>query len=109
LGAIKVYSDTVDTYDEASEDLLHRFASQAAIFVSNLQTVQAAKNLSGELRETLRGRDAIAIARGVVMARKALDADSGYRHLMDLSRRVRIPVRELAERIISEPDRFDID
>jgi GAF domain-containing protein len=109
LGAIKVYSDTIDTYDEASEDLLHRFASQAAIFVSNLQTVQAAKNLSDELRETLRGRDAIAIARGVVMARKALDADSGYRHLMDLSRRVRIPVRELAERIISEPDRFDID
>jgi transcriptional regulator with GAF, ATPase, and Fis domain len=109
LGAIKVYSDTVDTYDEASEDLLHRFAAQAAIFVSNMQTVQAAKNLSGGLRETLMGRDAIAIARGVVMARKALDADSGYRHLMDLSRRARIPIRELAERIISEPHRFDID
>jgi GAF domain-containing protein len=107
LGAIKVYSGNPDAYDEVSEDLLRRFASQAAIFVSNLRTVQAAKDLSDQLRDTLRGRETIAIARGVLMAREDLDADNAYRHLMRLSRRAHIPIRELAERIKAAPDSLD--
>jgi GAF domain-containing protein len=101
LGAIKVYSTATSTYDEASEDILRRFAAQAAILVSNVQTVQAAKQLSAQLRETLREREVIAMARGLVMARKGLDPDAAYRHLIGLSRRARIPVRELADRIVS--------
>jgi GAF domain-containing protein len=42
VGAIKVYSRVADAYGEEDEDLLRRFADQAAIFVSNLQTTQAA-------------------------------------------------------------------
>jgi GAF domain-containing protein len=99
LGAIKVYSTAASTYDGASEDILRRFAAQAAILVSNVQTVQAARQLSAQLRETLRDREVIAMARGMVMARKGLDSDAAYRHLIGLSRRSRIPVRELANRI----------
>jgi hypothetical protein len=101
LGAIKVYSTAAAAYDETSEDILRRFAEQAAIFVSNVQTVEAGRALSASLRETLRAREVIAIAKGLVMARKGLDHDAAYRHLMALSHSARIPVRQLAERIVS--------
>ncbi|MGY4646510.1 GAF and ANTAR domain-containing protein [Mycobacterium sp. URHB0021] len=108
LGAIKVYSTAVATFDGTSQDILGRFADQAAILVSNLQTVEAAKQLSAQLQETLRGREVIAIARGVVMARKQLDHDAAYRYLISLSHRARIPVRQLAERIVcSDTGRSD--
>jgi GAF domain-containing protein len=101
LGAIKVYSTAASTYDERSEDILRRFADQAAVLLSNVRTVQAAKQFSAQLQETLRGREVIAIARGLVMARKELDPEAAYRYLIGLSQRTRTPVRQLAEQIVT--------
>jgi GAF domain-containing protein len=110
LGAIKVYSLTTGSYDATSEDILRRFADQAAVLLSNVRTVQAAKQFSAQLQETLRGRETIAIARGVVMARKQLDQDAAYRYLLALSHRTRVPVRELAEKMVTFGSvRTDID
>jgi GAF domain-containing protein len=101
LGAIKVYSTAVAAYDGTSEGILRRFADQAAILISNVQTAQAAKQLSAQLQETLTGRQVIAIATGVVMARKQLDHDAAYRYLIGLSHRARLPIRLLAAQIVS--------
>jgi GAF domain-containing protein len=101
FGAVKVYSSTPAAYDERSEDLLRRFADQAAIFVSNVHTAQTAQRIGDELKKTLWSRDVIATARGIVMARKGLDSDGANRQLFALARRARIPLRELAERIVA--------
>lgn len=61
-GAIKVYSTEVDSFDERDEDLLRRFGEQAAVFVANVRTVEAATRLSNDLKETLRTRDLVAMA-----------------------------------------------
>jgi AmiR/NasT family two-component response regulator len=37
----------------------------------------------------------------VVMARKHLDSDAAYRHLISLSHRARLPLRQLAEQIVT--------
>jgi transcriptional regulator with GAF, ATPase, and Fis domain len=100
-GAVKVYSTTAGTYDARSEDLLHRFASQAAIFVANVHTAQSTQRIGDELRQTLHRRDVIATARGMVMARKGLDYERAYRQLMALARQARLPLSELAERMVS--------
>jgi GAF domain-containing protein len=103
LGAMKVYSTVADAYGENDEKLLRRFADHAAIFVGNLQTAQAAEHVSELLKETLNSRDVIATARGIVMVQQRLDVDGAYRHLMTLAQRARLPLRQLAERIVDDP------
>jgi GAF domain-containing protein len=102
-GAVKVYSATADAYDERGEDLLRRFADQAAIFVSNVHLSQSAQRISDELKATLRSRDVIAKATGIMMARRSMDSDRAYRQLLWLARRARMPLSELAERIVASP------
>jgi GAF domain-containing protein len=104
-GAIKVYSAAPGSYDDHAEDLLHRFAGQAAIFVSNVHTAQAAQRIGDELKQTLRSRDAIATARGMVMARTGVDSEQAYRQLVLLADRSRIPLSQLAERMVAAPAR----
>jgi GAF domain-containing protein len=100
LGAIKVYSTQVDAFDERDEDLLRRFGEQAAIFVANVQTVEAATHLSDNLKETLRNRDLVAMARGMVMARRRVGPEEAFRHLMTESHRARRLLRDVAETIV---------
>lgn len=100
FGAMKVYSTEVDAFDERAEGLLRRFGTQAAIFVANVQTVEGARRLSEDLKETLRTRDLIAMARGVVMARRGVDPEEAFRDLMAESHRTRRPLRDVAETIV---------
>jgi transcriptional regulator with GAF, ATPase, and Fis domain len=104
-GAIKVYAKSAEAYDERAEDLLSRLADQAAIFVSNVHIAQSAKRIGDDVKTTLRTRDVIATATGIVMARKGLDHDRAYRQLASLARSARIPLKELAERMVAAPDR----
>lgn len=82
LGAIKVYSTATDAYSDRDADLLRRFATQAAIFVSNVQTMQVAGQMSDTLKQTLRSRDVLAMARGIVMARNHISPDEAFRRLV---------------------------
>jgi transcriptional regulator with GAF, ATPase, and Fis domain len=101
IGAIKVYSTAVEAFDEHDEDILRRFAMQAAIFVGNVQTVRAAEHLSDQLKESLRSRDLIAMARGIVMARRGVGPDEAFRELTAESRRSRLLVRDVAAHIVA--------
>jgi GAF domain-containing protein len=103
-GAIKVYSTSVASYDERAEDVLHRFAAQAAIFVANVHTAQAAERVGDELKNTLRSRDVIATATGMTMARRRLNSEQAYRQLVWLARSAHLPLSELAERMVTAPD-----
>jgi GAF domain-containing protein len=103
MGAIKVYSRLAEAYSDRDEDLLRRFATQAAIFVSNVQAVQAAEHLSDSLKETLRFRDLLATARGVVIARRGVGVEDANRHLITESYRSRRLIRDVAQRIVASP------
>jgi GAF domain-containing protein len=103
LGAIKVYSTAVEAFDERDGDLLRRFGEQAAIFVGNVLTVRAAARLSDQLKETLKFRDLIAMARGILMARRGISADEAFRELMAESYRTRRLVRDVAADIVASP------
>lgn len=101
LGAIKVYSTTLDAYDDHAEDLLRRFADQAAIFVGNVKTVRSAERLSEQLKETLRSRDLIATARGILMARLGIGSAEAFRELAMESHRTHRLVGDVAARIVA--------
>jgi GAF domain-containing protein len=103
MGAMKVYSTRADAYGDREEDLLRRFATQAAIFVGNVQAVQAAEHMSGTLQDTLRFRDVLAMARGVLMARRGIGVEDANRLLITESYRSRRLIREVAEQIVASP------
>jgi GAF domain-containing protein len=100
-GAIKVYAQAAQAYDERAEDLLRRLADQAAIFVSNVHTARSVQRIKQDVEATLRSRDVIATATGIVMSRKNLEYELAYRHLLSLARETRTPLKELAELMVA--------
>ncbi|AYA25343.1 ANTAR domain-containing protein [Rhodococcus rhodochrous J3] len=101
LGALKVYSTRPHVYTADSEDILGRFADQAAILLANMHTLSEAEALEERLLQALRDRDLIATAKGIVMLRENLDADRAVQRLLELSAQRRIAVREVAAEIVA--------
>lgn len=101
LGALKVCSDRPHAYTSDSEEILGRFAEQAAILVANMHLFSAAEALDERLRRVLHDRDLIAIAKGIVMLRENVDADRAVQRLLASSARQRIAVREVAAEIVA--------
>ncbi len=85
LGAMKVYADQPGTFDAASEQRLLLFAAQSAIFVSQLQTSERAEQLSDGMRQAIRGRDEISMAKGLLMGRNGVDEETAFRVLLSRS------------------------
>jgi GAF domain-containing protein len=82
LGALKVYADEPGTFGADGEQRLLLFAAQSAIFVANLQTRERAQRCSDAMRQAIRGRDSINMAKGLLMGRNAVDEDTAFRALL---------------------------
>jgi GAF domain-containing protein len=105
LGAIKVYADQPRTFDRHSEQLLTLFSAQAAILVANVQTYERAKRLSEGMREAFRGRDAVSIAKGILMGRHSVDEDTAFAMLMSRAEQDGTPLVQAAQSIIDSAGR----
>ncbi|GAA1348797.1 GAF and ANTAR domain-containing protein [Saccharothrix algeriensis] len=106
LGAMKVYASGPGAYGEREEHLLTMFATQAAILLDNLRTSEDARRVSDDLRRALRGRDVVALAKGVVMARDGVDERAAFLVLADLARRRGTTLRRACEHLVrSAPGR----
>jgi GAF domain-containing protein len=83
LGAIKVYGEHPNSFDEPRVTLLTRFADQAAILLANVASFANAERLSQSLQEALRARNVIALANGMLMERHHLRADQAFLLLVE--------------------------
>lgn len=105
LGAMKVYGAHPGSFDERSAQLLSRFAAQAAILLANVQSFENAGRLSEELREALRSRDVIGMAKGILMAREGIDEDAAFPILVSASQREHQKLRDVAQRLVESTAR----
>lgn len=105
LGAVKVYADQPGTFDDHSEQLLTLFAAQASILVANVQAHDRAKRLSEGMREAFRGRDAVSVAKGVLMGRNSVDADTAFAMLVARSDQDGVPLVRAAQAIVDSAAR----
>ncbi len=101
LGAMKLYARSPGAFDARSEHLLVMFAAQAAIFVANVQTAEAGRRLSEDLRGALRDRDAIACARGVLMVREGVDEAGAFTLLVGQARQEGRTVHATARALVA--------
>jgi GAF domain-containing protein len=97
LGAMKVYGDGPHVYTGRHEHLLTMFAAQAAVLLANVQSLDAAKQLSEQLKDAVRSRDVIGMAKGVLMCREGVDEATAFAMLTATSQHENRKLRDVAE------------
>ncbi|PPB48532.1 histidine kinase [Arthrobacter pityocampae] len=85
LGAMKVYSDTVDAFTGEDRRLLTNLARSAATLLGHIQASDTPQRISEDVKASLAERDTIGIARGILMERFDLDRQAAMNHLIDLA------------------------
>lgn len=101
IGALKVYSAAPAAFDAGTAALLTRFAASAAALLGHIQTTETPQRISAGLAAALRSRDAVAMARGVLMARLHLTEDESLLRLISLAREGRAPLAAVARTLLA--------
>jgi GAF domain-containing protein len=99
LGAMKVYADRPHAFDAHAQRLMTLFSAQAAVLVANVQSYERAQRLTEGLRQTVRDRDAVSVAKGVLMARHGVDEDAAFGMLLARATQDDVPLREVARSV----------
>ncbi|TYP84645.1 GAF domain-containing protein [Blastococcus xanthinilyticus] len=105
LGAIKVYADRPGVFDRRSEQLLTLFSAQAAFLVANVQSYDRARRLSEGMRQAVRDRDLVGMAKGVLMGRHSMDEDAALRMLVSRSRDQGVVLADAARAVVDSAAR----
>jgi len=99
LGAMKVYARQPRAYGDREERLLTRFASLAAMLLFHIRTAQHAERVSDQLKDSLRGREVIMLAKGIIMGRDGVDEPTAFLALADGAQEQHITLREEADQL----------
>ena len=100
LGALNLYSKTVESYDENDEETAALFSEQAAVACANAEVYWQTYSLTEHLREALESRDVIGQAKGILMARRNCTPDAAFEALRKVSQHRNIKLREIAEQVV---------
>jgi GAF domain-containing protein len=85
IGAMKVYSSTVDAFTDEDRRLLINLARSAAALLGHIQASDTPQRISADVKASLAERDTIGVARGILMERFDLDRQAAMNHLIDLA------------------------
>jgi GAF domain-containing protein len=105
LGALKVYSHLPDAYDDHDEHLLTMFAAHSAVLLTHVRSYEDARRMSDALRTSLRDRDLVNMAKGVLMAREGVDERAAFLLLSTRAVQEGKALRDLAESLIGTTPR----
>jgi transcriptional regulator with GAF, ATPase, and Fis domain len=93
LGALNLYSETVDAFNEGSRTVGLVFAAHAAMALSTAMHEE-------QMDEALQSRDVIGQAKGILMAREGVDADEAFAMLRRASQRLNVKLRDVAGEMV---------
>ncbi|QNN51913.1 GAF and ANTAR domain-containing protein [Nocardioides mesophilus] len=97
LGALNMYSTTVDAYDDDSVDLALVFASHAATAISATRLVDG-------LQTALQSRHLIGVAQGMLMAKYDMTLETAFEVLRRYSSHTNTKLREVARHVVDLRD-----
>ena len=100
-GALNVYSAKPDAFDEGDLELAATMASYAATPLVNAIEYTQAVDLATQLREAMNSRATIEQAKGILMERHKLTADTAFDVLVKASQTQNRKLREVAEDLVS--------
>jgi GAF domain-containing protein len=107
IGAMKVYSASPEAFSTVDQRLLVSLAKSAAALLGHVQASETPQRISSEVSESLRTRDTVGIARGILMERHDLGRDEALTRITALSSGTRTPVRIVAATIAERKNGID--
>ena len=96
IGALNIYVPERRSFTEEETRFARAVAGQAALALENARLMSEAL----QMKRTLEARKVIERAKGIIQHRDGLTEEEAYFHLQGESRRLRKPMRTLAEAII---------
>jgi GAF domain-containing protein len=100
IGALNLYSSHPHGFSALDDVLIALFTGQASIAVANAKTYADAVELTRQLKEAIASRAAIEQAKGILMAREAIDPDQAFERLRTWSQSRNIKLRDIAKEVV---------
>ncbi|MEJ5869191.1 GAF and ANTAR domain-containing protein [Pseudokineococcus sp. 5B2Z-1] len=104
VGALNLYS-TSGALEPTTVELAQTFGSYAAVALANASLYGSTARLAAQMQEAMSSRAVIEQAKGVLMARLAVDADEAFAHLSRTSQRTNTKLRETAADLVDRARR----
>lgn len=101
LGALNIYSRSVDAFAQHEQEWADTFAAEAASLVTHAYASPTALDLDEQLQHALQSREVIALAQGITMGRVGGTPAEAYLVLRDVSVRTGQPLFEVCARIVA--------
>ena len=101
VGALNIYSRTVEAFATKSQHLASVFSAEASTILSEVCLDPVDNEISDRFGAALATRQVIALAQGVTMERDRLDENDAYTALRRFSANSGRPLRERAEDIVA--------
>jgi GAF domain-containing protein len=105
LGALNLYSEVANAFDDEARASTEAFAQQAAIMMANARAYWGAKDLSDQLQVAMESRATIEQAKGILMAQSRVSPDEAFKVLVRASQRENRKLREIATEIVERAQR----
>ncbi|MEU3625828.1 ANTAR domain-containing protein [Amycolatopsis coloradensis] len=102
-GALNVWSFEENAFDPVEAALVAMFTSAISAIILTASRWAAAEKQADTLVAALETRDAIATAKGIVMARLELNAEEAFRWLTEASQHTNRKIREISVLIAEDP------
>jgi len=105
IGALNMYSRTPGSFGDEEEQLGTVFAAQGAVTLANAEAYWEAKEVADQLGEAMKSRAVIEQAKSILMAAQGCTPDQAFDLLVKASQRSNRKLRDLAQEIVSNPQR----
>lgn len=102
VGALNLFSTTAGGFEEVDGALVDLFCARASVALANRRLYLSAIATAEQLTEAMRSRAVIEQAKGVLMARGGLDADTAFRALTARSQRENRKLRDVAAAVVDD-------
>ena len=105
IGALNLYSSKPSGFTALDDVLVALFTGQAAVALANTRMYAEAVRLTDQLQEAIGSRAIIDQAKGVLMAREGVDADTAFSWLKQQSQNRNVKLRDLGTQIVASTRR----
>jgi len=100
VAGLNVYAPVVDGFSASDGQVLAEFAGFAGVALTNMDTLESARELAENLRAAMEFRSVIEQAKGILMERHRVTAEGAFRMLADASMHTNRKVRDLAQQLV---------
>jgi len=97
---LNVYAPVADAFTDEQRRAVTQFAAYAGVALTNMDSLQDAREQAENLQVAMASRAAIEQAKGILIERYKVTADQAFRLLADASMRTNRKLRDLAENLV---------